>query len=149
MEHLTFCIETHERGPFFHVRQHRRLLHSEAAIQPVTPLLLGLFIDERFIVDPIGTLLQTFHGVFVNVSEAKVRLPAQPDESVATPLNFEQTWRFLVIRFTGDAALVGNGLRSDGSQSELRGHEVVYGLTDQCSVRNVCVYLAVLEQRTF
>ena len=102
---------------FHHVSQHGHVVDAEPTILSATSPPICENVEERILVDLVVMFAQTFRAVLVGSCEAIVRLAAQTDESVATPLHIEQTGRSLVVRFARDAARFGDGPRATGHAS--------------------------------
>ena len=116
-EHHAFRVDARERCTFLHVTQHRRVVDAEPTILCATLPTVGEHVQERVLVDGVVTFAQSFGDVLVDGTETIVRLAAQPDESVAGPLQLEQTRCPLVVPFARDAARLGAGPRATGEST--------------------------------
>ena len=134
---------------------------------------MGEHLHERDLVDGVVMFAESFGAVLVGSSEAIVRLAAQPHEPATGPLDLEQIRCPLVERSARLTACLVTGPQAIGEStahvlvpmfvttfgrepfgtmsrvmfSYFRGHEGMDGLTGQGQIGNICIHLAVLEQR--
>ena len=147
-------------------------MHPETAIDPATAPAIRQHVQESVLVNVVLALIQAFSCALIGGTETVVGLAAQPNKSVAAPLDLEQPGSPLVVRLASDATRIGGCPRESGETSldvvvfvlsttfsrkpvgtvpeivlaKLWSDEIVDAFTRQCYIGGVGVHFTVLVE---